>query len=99
MCALSVFKYCPRKEYLYELRFVDILLIVRGYFNRQHAGWEQARFIAYHVRYCMGVKPGDVVPTVKKWYPFPWEQAIINSTLPTPEEEAELQQEMQNFKW
>ena len=89
----------PRKEFLYELRFVDILLIVRGYFNRQHAGWEQARLIAYHVRYCMGVKKDEVVPTIDKWHPVPWEQNRTPHHLPTPEEEAELQAEMHDFKW
>lgn len=89
----------PRREYLYELRHVDILLILQGYFNRKHSDWEQARFIAYHVRYCMGVKQGETVPDVKRWHPFPWEQDTTPHNLPTPEEEKELQEDMQNFHW
>lgn len=90
-----------RREYLYELKYCDILLIVRGYFKRHHYGWEQARFVAYHVRYCMGVKKDEVVPTIEKWHPFPWEQEQEHSgnDLPTPEEEAELQEDMKNFSW
>ena len=89
----------PRREYLYEMMFVDILLTVRGYFNRHHYGWEQARFVAYHVRYCMGVKKDEVVPVIEKWHPFPWDRDTTPHNLPTPEEEAELQADMQNFKW
>ena len=60
-----------RLEYLYELRYWEILLITRGYFRRHHPGWEQARLIAYNAHYCMGSK--DPVPNVTDWMPFPWE--------------------------
>ena len=61
-----------------------------GYHARHHAGWEQARLIAYHVRYCMGSK--DPVPLVNEWIKFPWE----NEPLPpiTDEERDELQAEI-----
>jgi hypothetical protein len=88
-----------RREYLYELRHVDILLIARGYFKRKHSDWEQARFIAYHVRYCMGAKKDEVVPTIERWYPFPWEKEKPHN-LPTEAEKRELQEDMKKpFKW
>ena len=90
----------PRREYMYELRHVDMLLIIRGYFNRKHSDWEQARFIAYHVHYCMGVSKNETVPIVEKWHPFPWEQDTTPHNLPSREEVAELQEEMKHpFKW
>ena len=63
-----------KNEYLYETDFTDLLLISRGYFRRFRASWEQARLIAYHVNYCMGVGKGESVPTRQEWYPFPWDK-------------------------
>ena len=68
----------PRREYLYELTYCDILLIIRGYHARHHAGWEQARLVAYHARYCMGSK--EPIPAVSEWIKFPWEQDIVSIT-------------------
>ncbi len=61
-----------------------------GYHARHHAGWEQARLIAYHVRYCMGSK--DPVPTITEWIKFPWEQEPGPPI--TDKERDELQAEM-----
>lgn len=72
-----------RKEYLYDLMYWEIILIVRGYFARKHSGWEQARLIAYNAHFCMGSK--DIPPTVDQWLPFPWE----HDTPPISEEEEE----------
>jgi hypothetical protein len=74
-----------RREYLYELDYVDILLIIRGYQRRQHSGWEQARLIAYNARFCMGAKNP---PTPLEWLPFPWER----EPLPTDDEINELRE-------
>ena len=61
-----------------------------GYHARHHAGWEQARLIAYNAHYCMGSK--DPVPLVDEWIKFPWEK---EPALPiTDEERDELQAEM-----
>lgn len=60
------------KEYLYELTFCEILLISRGYHARKHAGWEQARLIAYNARFAFGSK--TTPPPVEDWLTFPWEQ-------------------------
>ena len=62
-----------RREYLYNLTYCDILLITRGYMRRQHYGWEQARLIAYHVNYCMGLPKGQTAKTIVEWLRFPWE--------------------------
>lgn len=62
----------PRKEFLNELVWWELKSILRGYHARHHAGWEQARWIAYESHYCMGSK--DPVPRVNDWIKFPWEK-------------------------
>ena len=64
----------PRQEFLNEIKFWEIRSIIRGYNARHHAGWEQARFVAYHVRYCMGAGKDETVPDVLHWHPFMWER-------------------------
>ena len=63
-----------RKEFLYDFTFKEILLISRGYLRRQHPSWEQTRWIAYQVRYCLGVKKGEVAKPPHQWVPFRWER-------------------------
>ena len=60
-----------RREFLYELKLWEIILITRGYFRRYHPGWEQARLIAYNAAHCMGAKNA---PTITQWLKFPWER-------------------------
>ena len=67
----------PRREFLYELRLWEIILITRGYFKRHHPGWEQARLIAYNAAHCMGSKNA---PIVTQWLPFPWEKEQVKIT-------------------
>ena len=80
----------PRREFLYEIEFWEARRIVDGYHARNHAGWEQARLIAYNAHYCMGSK--DPVPIVTEWIKFPWEKEPIPPI--TDEERDELQAEM-----
>lgn len=86
----------PRREYLYEYRYVDLLLISRGYVQRFHPGWEQARLIAYHVRYCMGLAQGETAKSLKEWITFPWEKTDNDeqSDMPTDKEIEELRRLM-----
>ena len=83
----------PRREYLYELQLWEIILITRGYWRRYHPGWEQARLTAYNARYCMG--SDKTPPTVTEWLTFPWERERMDTDLPTEEELAEIQAEIQ----
>lgn len=82
----------PRTEYLYELKYWEILLITRGYFRRYHSGWEQARLVAYNAHYCMGSK--NTPPTVQEWLPLPWEREASDQLLSEDEVE-ELRREIQ----
>lgn len=70
----------PRQEFLHDIRWWEVHSIIRGYNARHHAGWEQARLIAYNAHYCMGSK--ETPPTVSKWLPFPWEKEQEASDLP-----------------
>lgn len=62
-----------RYEFLNDLTFWEIRSIIRGYNERHHAGWEQARLVAYNAHYAMGSK--EPPPSLDKWLTFPWEHA------------------------
>ena len=61
-----------RQTFFYKLRWWEVKAIIRGYNARHHAGWEQARLVAYNAHYCMGSK--EPIPSLDKWLPFPWEK-------------------------
>lgn len=82
-----------RREYLYELKYWEILLISRGYQKRQHPAWEQARLMAYCAAHAMGSK--EPPPPPKDWIRFPWES---ETRAISEEEEAELMAEMDAIK-
>ena len=85
----------PRREFLHDLKWWEVKSIIRGYHARHHAGWEQARLVAYNAHYCMGSK--DPVPAVDKWIIFPWEKS---PTMPLSQEEVrELQNDMATIKF
>ena len=66
-----------RHEFYYELKWWEVRSIIRGYNARHHAGWEQARLVAYNAHYCMGAK--NTPPVVSEWIKFPWEKDIETS--------------------
>ena len=78
----------PRREFLYELRLWEIILITRGYFRRYHPGWEQSRLIAYHAAHAFGSKHQP--PPITQWLPFPWEK----SKAPSDDEVNEIREEI-----
>lgn len=79
-----------RKEFLYELRLWEIILITRGYFKRYHPGWEQARLVAYHAAHAMGGK--QMPPPIHSWLSFPWEKAKALAEQPTDDEINEIRE-------
>lgn len=82
----------PRREFLHDLKWWEVKSIIRGYNARHHAGWEQARLVAYNAHYCMGVPAGQTTPTVSEWIKFPWEK---KATIPISQKDIdELQAEM-----
>ena len=76
----------PRKEFLHDLKWWEVKSIIRGYNARHHAGWEQARLIAYNAHYCMGLPEGKTAPNVNDWIRFSWEKSL----LPTFDEVADV---------
>lgn len=83
-----------RNTFYYELKWWEVKSIIRGYNARHHAGWEQARLVAYQAHYCMGSK--ETPPTVTEWLKFPWEkkQETTDGDLPDDNEVARLRQLM-----
>ena len=68
-----------RQVFYKELKWWEVKAIIRGYNARQHPGWEQTRWIAYHVRYCMGLPKGEVAPVLTEWIKFPWEKKTVEA--------------------
>lgn len=68
-----------RREFWYELTWREVRAIIDGYNRRRRDGWEQARLIAYHVAYCMGVPEGKTVPLLTEWLPFYWERKTTSA--------------------
>lgn len=89
-----------RREFWYELTWREVRAIIDGYNRRRRDGWEQARLIAYHVAYCMGVPEGKTAPLLTDWLPFYWEKQGA-AQKPTPmisdEEVNELQAFMDDY--
>ena len=63
-----------RREFWYELTWREVRAIIDGYNRRRRDGWEQARLVAYHVAYCMGLPEGKTAPLLTDWLPFYWEK-------------------------
>ena len=87
----------PRREFLNELKWWEVKSLVRGYHARQHSSWEQARLIAYHVRYCMGLQKGEVAKRIGEWLPFSWEQEHTEGRQLTEDECIKMQQEIDAY--
>ena len=83
----------PRREFLYDLKFWEIVLIIRGYLKRYHPGWEQARLVAYNAAHAMGGKHQP--PPITQWISFPWEKHINDADLPTDDVVDEIRAELQ----
>ncbi len=86
----------PRQEFLNDIRWWEVRSIIRGYNARHRTSWEQSRFVAHQVHYCMGVAPGQSVKTPAEWITFPWERdaAGDDSDIPTLAEANELRRRM-----
>lgn len=84
-----------RCEYLYEMSYCDILLIQRGYRRRNILQYQLQRLQAYGAFHCMGAKnPKEP----HEWLPLYLDRYISEDDepiLPTPEEIAQMQAEMQ----
>lgn len=81
-----------RNTFFNDLRWWEVKAIIRGYNARHHAGWEQARLVAYNAHYCMGSK--NPIPVVTEWIKFPWEKKAVESSPLSDEDRNDLQAEM-----
>ena len=88
----------PRREYLYEMQYWEILLIVRGYSRRHRDIWSAIRWQTFSLM-CVQAdlkKAGIYSPT--DLIRFPWDNS--DSDGPgglTPDDIEELQRQMQEY--
>jgi hypothetical protein len=88
----------PRREYLYELEYWEVVLIVRGYFRKSREMWSATRWQTYNLM-CVSMadlkKVGIYRPT--DLIRFPWEKELPDgeSNGPTKEEIEEMRRIMQ----
>ena len=88
----------PRQEYLFELRYWEILLIVRGYARRNRDLWSVTRWQTYSLLAVQAdlKKAGIFSPT--DLLPLPWDNDGEEvSPGPTKEQIAELQRQMREY--
>ena len=86
----------PRREYLYELAYWEIVLIVRGYSRRNREMWSAVRWQTYNL---MSVSMADMkkagILRPADLLPFPWEKNDIDlGDLPSDEEIERMRQLM-----
>ena len=88
----------PRCEYLYDLEYWEIVLIVRGYFRKSREMWSATRWQTYNLM-CVSMadlkKVGIYRPT--DLIRFPWEKDIpeAGAAGPTKQEVEEMRRMMQ----
>ena len=88
----------PRLEYLYELRFVDIYLIQRGYDARSRNLWSATRWQTYYIMSSFigsdGMRKSGLTGP-KDLLEFPWEK---ETEPPLSDEEVdEIRKELENL--
>ena len=87
----------PRLEYLYELEYWEVVLIVRGYFRKSREMWSATRWQTYNLM-CVSMadlkKVGIYRPT--DLIRFPWEKDLpeVGATGPTKAEVEEMRRMM-----
>ena len=87
----------PRLEYLYDLEYWEIVLIVRGYFRKSREMWSATRWQTYNLM-CVSMadlkKVGIYRPT--DLIRFPWEKDIPEAGAqgPTKQEVEEMRRMM-----
>ena len=70
----------PRKEYLYELRYIDLLMIERGYDRRHRHPWAIARWMTYNI---MQAQCGSKamreagINSIEDLLKFPWDSEPV----------------------
>lgn len=93
-----------RHEYLYELRFWEMMLISRGYERRKRDMWSAVRWQTFNLMWCSmadikkaGImRPSDLLS-------FPWERddedddGYGGGNMPTAEDVKRMQEEMRRW--
>ena len=70
----------PRREYLYELRYIDLMMIERGYDRRHRHPWSIARWMTYNI---MTAQCGSKamreagINSIEDLLKFPWDSEPV----------------------
>ena len=86
----------PRREYLYELRYIDLLMIERGYDRRHRHPWSIARWMTYNIMTALcGSKAlrEAGINSINDLLKFPWDSELVAPI--TDEERDEMLAEME----
>jgi hypothetical protein len=87
----------PRHEFLYELTWWEINSIIRGYRKRNRLTHQLLAEIVYTTTYTMRNPEGK---TVTNMFPALFKEDDNNEPSPiTPEEQKEMEDMLQDFKW
>lgn len=91
----------PRREYLYELDYLDMVQIERGYERRHRHAWSIGRWQTFHLMaaFCGGKNLQESgIHTPTDLIRFPWDykphKAGDESDMPTPAVVEELRRKM-----
>ena len=89
-----------RREYLYELRYVDLYLIEKGYNRRLRHPWTMARWETYHMMLAQcgsdGLKKAGI-NSQRDLLPLPWDGQTTDTDtgdMPTAEQIEQLRRKM-----
>lgn len=84
-----------RREYLYDLLYWEIALIIRGYFRRDRSMWSATRWQTYNLMCVQADTKKAGINSPKDLIKFPWEKEEEASVdLPTSAEIERMQRMM-----
>ncbi len=91
-----------RKEFLYELDYIDILMIGRGYDRKIYHEWSRTRWQTFHMMLAFAgskalhsnriYSPADLMP-------LPWDKQAEEKQYLSDDEVKELQNDMKTVTW
>ena len=91
----------PRREYLYELTFAELLLISRGYENRKRDLWSATRWQTFQLMWCsMADLKGAGIHGPQDLLKLPWDKSeseISESKMPDKAEADRLRNIMRQM--
>lgn len=89
-----------RREYLYHMRYYELLLIHRGYLRRHRDMWSATRWQTYNIMSCSmkDITAGGIY-SPRDLLQFPWEKSHVKGSgnQPTLDDVKEMRRQMQEY--